>query len=34
MPEAPHTVKSYEEELKNLNANIIKMGSCMRGSFG
>ena len=27
MSEAPHTVKSYEEELKNLNANIIKMGS-------
>ena len=24
MSEAPHTVKSYEEELKNLNANIIK----------
>ena len=26
MTEAPHTVKSYEEELKNLNSNIIKMG--------
>ena len=26
MVEAPHTVKSYEEELKNLNNNIIKMG--------
>ncbi|MBD1134755.1 phosphate signaling complex protein PhoU, partial [Pelagibacterales bacterium SAG-MED48] len=26
MSEAPHTVKSYEEELKNLNSNIVKMG--------
>ena len=23
----PHTVKSYEEELKNLNNNIVKMGT-------
>lgn len=23
----PHTVKSYEEELKNLNNNIVKMGA-------
>lgn len=23
----PHTVKSYEEELKNLNKNIVKMGT-------
>jgi len=23
---SPHTVKSYEEELKNLNNNIVKMG--------
>ena len=28
MVEAPHTVKAYEEELKNLNSNIIKMGGC------
>ena len=27
MAEAQHTVKSYEEELKNLNSNIVKMGS-------
>ena len=24
---APHTVKSYEDELKNLNLNIVKMGA-------
>lgn len=24
---SPHTVKSYEEELKNLNNNIVKMGA-------
>ncbi len=34
MSEAPHTVKSYEEELKNLNANIIKMGSACEDSLG
>ena len=34
MGEAPHTVKSYEEELKNLNANIIKMGSACEDSLG
>ena len=29
MSEAPHSVKSFEEELKNLNSNIIKMsGFC------
>ena len=33
MSEAPHTVKSYEEELKNLNANIIKMGSACAVSY-
>ena len=27
MSEAAHTVKSYEEELKNHTANIIKMVS-------
>lgn len=25
--DAPHTVKSYEDELKNLNLNIVKMGA-------
>ena len=34
MSEAPHTVKSYEEELKNLNANIIKMGSACEDALG
>ena len=34
MGEAPHTVKSYEEELKNLNANIIKMGSACEDALG
>ena len=34
MGEAPHTVKSYEEELKNLNANIIKMGSACEEALG
>ena len=34
MSDAPHTVKSYEEELKNLNANIIKMGSACEDSLG
>ena len=34
MSEAPHTVKSYEEELKNLNANIIKMGSACEEALG
>ncbi len=34
MSEAPHTVKSYEEELKNLNANIVKMGSACEDALG
>ena len=34
MTEAPHTVKSYEEELKNLNSNIIKMGGFCEKSLG
>ena len=34
MVEAPHTVKSYEEELKNLNSNIIKMGGFCEESLG
>ena len=34
MFEAPHTVKSYGEELKNLNANIIKMGSACEEALG
>ena len=34
MVEAPHTVKSYEEELKNLNSNIIKMGGFCEKSLG
>ena len=34
MSEAPHTVKSYEEELKNLNSNIIKMGGFCEKSLG
>ena len=34
MSEAPHTDKSYEEELKNLNANIIKMGSACEEALG
>ena len=34
MSEAPHTVKSYKEELKNLNANIIKMGSACEDALG
>ena len=27
MSEISHIVKSYEEELQNLNDNLIKMGS-------
>ena len=34
MTEAPHTVKSYEEELKNLNSNIIKMGGFCEEALG
>ena len=34
MVEAPHTVKSYEEELKNLNNNIIKMGGFCEEALG
>lgn len=34
MTEAPHTVKSYEEELKGLNSNIIKMGGFCEESLG
>ena len=34
MSEAPHTVKSYEEELKNLKANIVKMGSACEDALG
>ena len=34
MSEAPHTVKSYEEELKNLNSNIIKMGGFCEEALG
>jgi phosphate transport system protein len=34
MTEAPHTVKSYEEELKNLNNNIIKMGGFCEEALG
>ena len=34
MGEAPHTVKSYEEELKNLNANIIIRGSACEDALG
>ncbi len=34
MTEAPHTVKSYEEELKNLNSNIIKMGGFCEKALG
>jgi len=34
MVEAPHTVKSYEEELKNLNSNIIKMGGFCEEALG
>lgn len=29
----PHTVKSYEEELKNLNNNIVKMGTLCEESL-
>ena len=34
MTEAPHTVKSYEEELKGLNSNIIKMGGFCEEALG
>ena len=34
MTVAPHTVKSYEEELKNLNNNIIKMGGFCEEALG
>ena len=34
MTEAPHTVKSYEEELKGLNSNIIKMGGFCEEAVG
>ena len=34
MVEAPHTVKSYEEELKNINSNIIKMGGFCEEALG
>ena len=34
MTEAPHTVKSYEEELKNLNSNVIKMGGFCEEALG
>ena len=34
MTEALHTVKSYEEELKNLNSNIIKMGGFCEEALG
>ena len=34
MTEAPHTVKSYEEELKKLNRNIIKMGGFCEDALG
>ena len=34
MAEAQHTVKSYEEELKNLNSNIVKMGSACEEALG
>ena len=34
MTEAPHTVKSYDEELKNLNSKIIKMGGFCEEALG
>ena len=34
MAETQHTVKSYEEELKNLNSNIVKMGSACEEALG
>ncbi|NDB80783.1 phosphate transport system regulatory protein PhoU, partial [archaeon] len=34
MAEAPHTVKSYEDELKKLNNTIIKMGAACEEALG
>ena len=34
MAETPHTVKSYEDELKKLNNSIIKMGAACEDALG
>ncbi len=33
MNEKPHTVKSYEDQLKKLNNDLVEMGGKLRNRF-